>query len=50
MHLLCSKRRPQNSEAMLSTGLGFLTDERVTDYCSILAPEAVDFSQELLPP
>ena len=35
---------------MLSTALGFPTGKRVTDYCSILVPEAVGFPQELLPP
>ena len=47
---LQSKCQPQIKEAMLSTALGFLIDERVTEHCSILVPDAVGFSQELLPP
>ena len=47
---LQSKCQSQNKEAMLSTALGFPIGNRVTDHCSILVPEAVGFSQELLPP
>ena len=42
--------QPQNKETMLSTALAFPVGKRVIDHCSILVPEAVDFSQELLPP
>ena len=34
----------------MSIALSFPIDKRVTDHCSILVPEAVGFSQELLPP
>ena len=44
-----SKCRPQNKEAMLSTALGFPIGTRVIDHSSILVPEAVGFSQKLLP-
>ena len=47
---LISKYHPQNQEAMLSSALGFPKGKIVTDHCSILLPEAVGFSQELLPP
>ena len=47
---LLSKCQPQNIETMLSTALGFPIGKRVTDHCSILAPEAIGFFQELLPP
>ena len=47
---LLFKCQPQNMETMLSTALGFPIGKRVTDHCSILAPEAIGFSQELLPP
>ena len=43
------KCQPQNIETMLSTALGFPIGKRVTDHCSILAPEAIGFSQDLLP-
>ena len=35
---------------MLSTALGFPKDKRVTDHYSILAQEAVGFSEGLLSP
>ena len=35
---------------MLSTAFGFPIGKGDTDHCSILVPEAVGFSQELLPP
>ena len=44
------KTSNSEQETMLSTALGFPTGKRVTDHCSILVPEAVGFSQELLPP
>ena len=47
---LLLKCQPQNIETMLSTALGFPIGKRVTDHCSILAPEAIGFSQELLQP
>ena len=47
---LQSKCQPQNKKAMLSTALGFPIGKRVTDHYSILVPEAVGLSQELLPP
>ena len=40
---------PQNIEAMLPTALGSPIGKRVTDHCSILVPQTVGFSQELLP-
>ena len=49
-HALQSKCQPLHKETMLSTALGFSIGNRVTDHCSILIPEAVGFSQELLPP
>ena len=33
---------------VVCTALGFRIGKRVTDHCSILVPEDVDFSQELL--
>ena len=50
MQALLLKCQPQNIEAILSTALGFIIGKRVTDHCSILVPETVGFSQELLPP
>ena len=47
---LLLKCQPQDIETMLSTALGFPIGKRVTDHCSILAPEAIGFSQELLQP
>ena len=44
------KMSNSEQETMLSTALGFPTRKKVTDHCSILVPEAVGFSQELLPP
>ena len=44
------KMSTQNIETMLFTALGFPISKRVTDHSSILAPEAIGFSQELLPP
>ena len=49
-HALHSICQPQNKEIMLSTVLGFSIGKRITDHCSILVPEAVGFSQELLLP
>ena len=45
---LHSKCQPQNKEVR-TTALGFPIGKRVTDHCPILVPEAVGFSQELLP-
>ena len=47
---LNSKCQSEKKEAMLSTALCFPIDKRVTDHCFILVPEALGFSQELLPP
>ena len=47
---LLLKYQPQNKKGMFSTAPGFPIGKRVTDYCSILVPEAAGFSQELLPP
>ena len=47
---LLLKCQPQNIDTVLSTTLGFRIGKKVTDHCSILAPEVIDFSQELLPP
>ena len=44
------KCQPQNKETMMSTTLGFPIGKRVSDHWSILVPEAVGFSKELLPP
>ena len=44
------KTSTSEQETMLSSALGFPISKRVTDHCSILVPEAVGFSQELLPP
>ena len=46
---LHSKCQLQEKEGMLSRALGFPKFKRVIDYYSILAQEAVGFSQELLP-
>ena len=47
---LHSECQSQKKEAILSSALCFPIGKRVTDHCSILVPEAVGFSQELLPP
>ena len=44
------KMSTSEQETMLSTALDFPTGKRVIDHCSILVPDAVGFSQELLPP
>ena len=44
------KTSTSEQETMLSTGLGFPVGKKVTDHCFILVPEAVGFSQALLPP
>ena len=44
------QRQPQHLESMFSAALGFPKGKRVTDHYSILAQEAVGFSQGLLPP
>ena len=46
---LSYQRQPQHYETMLSTALGFPKDKRITDHYSILEPEAVGFSQGILP-
>ena len=48
--VLISKYHPQNKEAMFSSALGFPKGKIVADHCSILLPEAVGFSQDLLSP
>ena len=47
---LSHQRQPQGLESMLPTAAGFSKGKRVTDHHSILAPEAVGFSQGLLRP